>query len=326
MCGLVNHALLEHLVQDQLLALFDLFRVVIHVINRRVVGQSGEHRALRQRQLGHVFAEISFGCGLYAVAAVAEVDCIEVHGQDAVFIVDHILQCKRAEDLVELALDRIVVILGRIFDQLLGDGRAAILLTAEQPVFHRAQRALPVHAAVRVKTLVLDRDHRVFQVLRDLVAVHPFAALVAAQGFINHIFACVWILCIDKAVEVQAQVAVEFICRFLCGGIDIGVDIIRKRNAAETGAKHTDKQQRQQDTGDKMPSAGSLFFASCQFGFLLARRQPRRGVLSHQTKAASDMFPTHGGIIPHSPANSKQILHWSANSLQFFRAYSGQIH
>ena len=161
MCRLVNHALLEHLCQDQLLALLDLLRMVVHIINRRVVGQSGEHGAFRKRQLGHILAEIAVCCSLHAVATVAKKDRIQIHGQDAVLIVYHILKCERAENLIDLALDRIVVLICCVLNELLGNGRAAVLRTAEQPVFHRAKRAFPVHTVVRIKTLVLDRDRSI---------------------------------------------------------------------------------------------------------------------------------------------------------------------
>ena len=245
--GLIDHALIEHLTEDELLTLLDLFRVVVHVVDRRVVGQAREHRALGQRQLGYILAEVAVGRGLHAVAAVAQIDGVQVHGEDAVLVVHRVLERKRAEDLIDLALDRIVVVLGRVLDQLLGDGRAAVLLAADQPALDRAQRALPVHAAVRVKALVLDRDRRVLEVLRDLLAVHPFAALVAAQRFIQHIFPAGGVLGIDKAVQVQAEVVVDLVCRLLRRGVDIGMDIVGERHAAEAGAQHADEQQRQQD-------------------------------------------------------------------------------
>ena len=68
-------------------------------------------------------------------------------------------------------------------------------------------------------------------------------------------------------------------CRFLRGWIDVCMHIIRKRNAAEAGAKHTDKQQRQQHAGYHMQDARSFSFASCQFGFLLARRIDAAGLI-----------------------------------------------
>ena len=290
---LVDHALIEHLVENDDLALLDLIRMVVHVVDRGVVGQAREHRTFRERQLGHILAEVGVGRGLHAVAAVAEVDRVEVHGQDAVLVVYHVLQRKRAEDLVDLTLDRIIVLIRCVLDQLLGDGRAAVLRAAEQPVFHRAQRALPVDAVVRVKALVLDRDHRVLEVLRDLLAVHPFAALQAAQRFIQRLLPGLRVGRIDKRIQVQAEVVADLGRGLLCGGVDIGMDVVRKRNAAETGAKHTDKQQRQQYTGDDMPDAGTSFFASCQFGLLLARRAfPLGSLISIRTQSASVLFPT----------------------------------
>ena len=180
--------------------------MVVHVVDRRVVGQARENRAFGQRQLGYVLIEITVGRGLHAIAAVAEVDRIKVHGQDAVFVVDLILQRNRAENFIDLTLDRVVFLVGRVFNQLLRDRRAAVLVAADQPALDRAERALPVHAAVLVKAFVLDGDGSILQILRDFFTVDPLAAFQTAERSIQRFRARFVVDCIDKRVQIQAEV------------------------------------------------------------------------------------------------------------------------
>ena len=270
--GLIDHPKLQHFAENILLPLLDLFRMVIRVIDRRIVGQARQRSALRQAQLGYILAEIGGRGGFYAIAVVAKVNRIEIHLQNTILVPDLILQRERAENLVDLTLDRIIVLIGDVLNELLGDGRTAVLVIAHQPVDNRTERALPVHAVVLVEAFVLDGHDRVFQILRDILAVLPNAVFHAADGFIQRFLSRFGINRIDKRVQIQAKTLAQIGCCFLRGWIDVCMYIIRKRNAAEAGAKHTDKQQRQQHAGYHMQDARSFSFASCQFGFLLARR------------------------------------------------------
>ncbi len=74
-----------------------------------------------------------------------------------------------------LRLIRVILVLSDVFDELLRDRRAAVLVAAEQPALDRADRAPPVYAVVLVEALVLDGDDGVLEIVRNFVAVDPFA-------------------------------------------------------------------------------------------------------------------------------------------------------
>ena len=185
MLGLGDIALLQHLVEDDLLTQLVLLQGVvgdIGVIAGGVVGDADEAGALGQRQLRHRLAEIGEGGGAHTVAALAQVDVVEVHLQD-LFLAVVALELQGAEDLQDLPLHRHVVVLGHVLDELLGDGGAAVgVLHPQEHVEEGAARPPPVHALVLPEALVLDGHQGVDQVLRDLLIVHLYTVLLPVEG------------------------------------------------------------------------------------------------------------------------------------------------
>ena len=212
-----NHVLIEHLRQNGLLTRFYLVGMVIYVVDGRIVGQSGQNGAFRQVELRNILAEVTVCRGLHAVAVVAEVDGVEVHDEDAVLVIDLLFERKSTEDLVYLALDGVIFVLSDVFDELLRDRRAAVLVAAEHPALDRAERAPPVYAVMLVEALVLDGDDGVLEIVRNFVAVDPFAVLAALDGLINGLLACLRVRRIDERVEVQTETFADFGSSFLRG-------------------------------------------------------------------------------------------------------------
>ena len=127
--------------------------------------------------------EIRAGGGLDAVGALAEVDRVQVLGQDLV-LAPVALESVGKRRLAELLQDRSAAFrFQRLLDELLGDRRGALFRAlAEDVVQERAADAPEVDAAVFVEAGVLDRDHRVLHVRRDLARGEQDFVLVAGQG------------------------------------------------------------------------------------------------------------------------------------------------
>lgn len=129
---LVDPALLIHLLEDGLLPGFIVLAADEGVVLRGVVRDADDARALGEREVLRFLAEVGLGGSVDAVAALAEVDDVEVPLHD-LFLIIGLLEFERLEDLEQLALHGDIVLLGEVFDELLRDGRAA------EVVFHRQE-------------------------------------------------------------------------------------------------------------------------------------------------------------------------------------------
>ena len=148
---------------------------------RGVLGDAGEHGALRERQILDLFVEVAPRSHFDAERIAAEVDGIQVVRQDN-FLAHDALEFHRkvlllnfsgqllAEALFPAAVEEIV------FDELLGDGRAAA--RTRSPANHtdnRAHNGARVDAVVLPEPLVLNRDKGIDQVLRQFLIGRLFA-------------------------------------------------------------------------------------------------------------------------------------------------------
>ena len=179
-----------------------------------VVGDGDEAGALRHVQLGDVLAEVELRRGLDAVAALAQVDGVEIVLQDLLLgVVLLELQCP--EDLPHLAVDGVAVVAGHVLEHLLGQGGAAVCgLGPDEEVRRGAKSALPVHALVLEEPVVLDGHGGLRQGRGHLVIVHPDAVLVAVDRLVLHPLPGLLVLIIDDGAQVH--------------GIVVGVDVQRR--------------------------------------------------------------------------------------------------
>ena len=193
---LLDHALLIHILQHQQLAAAVVLQGPIadeRIIAGGIVGNGDEAGALRHGQVLSILAEIHPGRRLRTVAGLAEIHRIEIGVENHVLVV-LLFQLQRPVDLRHLAFDGGLVVAGDVFDKLLGDGRPALYAAAGDGAEHSPGGALPIHALVLVKALVLDGHRRIPQALRDLVACKEDAVLTIIQGLIQLVFPRVGIL------------------------------------------------------------------------------------------------------------------------------------
>ena len=201
---------LRHLVQDQFLALLvqlpggdggavlpGVGPFILGVVEGRVVGDSDDTGALRRRQVLGGLAEVVFRCRLHAAAAAAQIDHIQVQLQNLAFRVV-LFKFQRPEDLLDLAVDGILVLAGHIFQHLLGDGGAAVAIVAAGEGQQRsAQGPLPVYTVVTEKTLVLNGHRCLPQIGRHIVDVDQDTVLLPVDLLELHPLTALLVLIID---------------------------------------------------------------------------------------------------------------------------------
>jgi hypothetical protein len=176
-----DELLLEHETQDRSPARLRRLRV-----RHRVVGAGARRQAGEQGGLGQVdgfcaLVEVNARRHLDAVGAVAEVDRVQVGGEDAVLRPGP-LELPGERRLLHLAADRPLLLRVRVLDELLRDRRAALdeFLVADVGP-GRAHDAAEVDSLVLPVAPVLDGDDRLLHDGGDLLRAHEHPALVSAQ-------------------------------------------------------------------------------------------------------------------------------------------------
>ena len=165
-----------------------------------------------------------------------------------------------AEDLGDLSLDGGLIIIGQVFNELLGDGGAALDIAAGKHAHHRLGGTPPVHAVVLPEPAVLDGHGGVLEVLGHILIVHPLGvgdAEYLAQFFI---LSGTLVLIVHHTVLVHIE----------AGEIHVGlrenhVDNIHCRKAGQESAGGQENQQQRADD----PHHAALFLFAL---FTAARR------------------------------------------------------
>ena len=179
--GFVKIALLIHLAKDVFLTFLIILNAVERVVVRRQIRYADNGSGFGNGKILCVLTEVGLCRRLHAVAALAEIHGVEIPFEN-LFLIVLLLEVQRLEYLQKLSLHGDVVLLGEVFDKLLGYRRAAEGGTAGEHIKCSVRRAEPVNALMRVKALVLNGDERILHVLRDLIPVHPDAVFAAADG------------------------------------------------------------------------------------------------------------------------------------------------
>ena len=192
---LVDVALLQHLLKDEVASGQRVLRVRAGREGGGRGDDPGEHRRLVRQQLGGagvsafgqalgvVLAEVGARGGLDPVGALAEVDGVQVLGQDLVLVplALEVVGEGRLAQLLEHGPR--VLRLERVLYELLRDGRGALDRAAGKDVLdHRSADPPEVHSLVLVEALVLDRDHGLLHVGVDVLGLDQDPAGVREQG------------------------------------------------------------------------------------------------------------------------------------------------
>ncbi len=230
-------ALVEHRLQDEVPPLPRCLWVRRRVVARRVARDAGEQRRLGPAELVRAVVEVGQRRLLHAVGAVAEVDRVQVGGQDPV-LRPALLELPREGRLLQLAADRALALRVRVLDELLCDRRAAFddLLVADV-LPDRAHDPVDVDAAVLVEALVLDRDDRQLHPVRDLVRADEDSALLAAQHRQHALALAVVDVAVDLALLQPRRVERR--------------DLARHRGDEAEGERHRSQHEQDQEEAEQ---------------------------------------------------------------------------
>ena len=122
-------ALLIHLVEHGLAALLVVLGIVERIPARGVLGDARDRGTFGDRAFTDGLVEVQLGGGFDALTVVTEVDDVQIRFDDIVLAV-LAFDVQRAEDLSELSGEGHLAVVGDVLDQLLGQGRAAVVVPA----------------------------------------------------------------------------------------------------------------------------------------------------------------------------------------------------
>ena len=223
-----------------------------------VVGDGDEAGAFRRIQLRHILAEVELRRGLDAVAALSQIDGVQVHLQDLLLGVV-LLELQGPENLPHLAVDGVAVVAGHVLQHLLRQGGAAEGgPAAGEEVQRGGGGSGPVHAVVLKESVVLNGYGRLPQRVRDLFIVHPDAVFRAVDSLVFHPISGVPVLVIDDGAEIHGVVV----------GVDLqrrgqrGPDVHHKKPGKHRHCADAHQQDRPQDEDDLVSRSFGAFLLS----------------------------------------------------------------
>ena len=154
-------------------------------VGRVIAGSldAGRQRAgLRQGQIPRVHAEISLSRRLNAVGTVAEIDVVQIHGQNVV-LAHAAFQLPCQPDFLGLSGKGLLRAQMALTDQLHGDGAGPLRVAALPDVGRqRAEEPHHVHAVMAVKAQILRRQKYVPRLLGNVVEGDDHPVLTALDG------------------------------------------------------------------------------------------------------------------------------------------------
>ncbi len=224
-----------------------------------VVGDGRNGGALGQGQLADILVVQVVGAGLHAAGVADKAHRIEIGLKNRLLGIAAV-ERDGAKDLPHLAQRIVVVVAGDVLDQLLGNGGSALLgivqldLAAGQLAEHQVgggrDRALEVDAVVLAESLVLHGDKGVFQIVGDLVAVHPDAVGVVHQALVGLRLAGLRVDGVDGGGIAELQVFKAEQRGVVCRHLD---HIKAEHDRQHRGHDDPDADQHHQDAADVGP-------------------------------------------------------------------------
>ena len=288
--------LVEHFAENDLLALLVLFGVDIRVVDRGVIRNADERSALGKVELAHALAEIDLRRRLHALAVFAQRDDVEIQLHDLLFRI-FLFQLQRAENFHQLAAHGHLVAPGNVFDELLGNGRAARLALTEEHLDARLHGRKPVDALMILKALVLDGNAGMNQVFGDILILDPCAVRAAVELAQDHILPGLRVFIVDhgRLVERKAVDRIDLRRKIV---FDIQGKQARKNQRREEQHQH----HRAEDLSHALENAlcrgaGGLCMFICSHDIPPSIAKPAR--ISEQSAGTIHHFNFHRYIITH---------------------------
>ena len=239
-------------------------------VGRGRLGQPREQRALRGRELAHPFAEEGSRGRLHPEGAVAEVDLVQVHLEDAVLRIAA-LELDGEHRFLELAVETSIGGEEEHLGELLRDGAAALHdAAAPEVLIHGARDTHGIDAEVGVEACVLGGNHGLLEGRRHLGERDEDAALDVELGDLLVVF----------VVDLGAHARLEAL-QLGDGGQGAGENA-EHPEGGDAGGEHAHREHDHERHDDPaQPAAGTLGGAGGLFpsrlashGLLLYAREP----------------------------------------------------
>ena len=187
-------------------ALFVGFRVQIGVVLGGVVGDAHDTGTFLYRQFLQRLAEIDLRRALNAVGALPEIDGVEVPLQNFFFAVV-LFKFQRTENLHELPAHGDLLVIGEVFNELLGQCGAAVgAVSAHKHIGAGSQRPAPVHAVMLKKPLVLNGHRGVDHIFRNVGIGRPDTVFRRVQALKLHIISGLLVIGVDKGGLIESLI------------------------------------------------------------------------------------------------------------------------
>ena len=130
------------------------------IVAGRGLDQSGEHRRLRQRQLGNALVEIEARCCRHPVGTSSKVDPVEIACENLI-LPEAMVQPDGSESLPDLAVEAAFIADDLKLGQLLGDRTAAFDNPARTPVRVDGPGDTPrIYCPMRIEPPVFNAQNR----------------------------------------------------------------------------------------------------------------------------------------------------------------------
>ena len=175
-------ALLQHPAQHEIAPFQRPLGTVDGVARIGPLDDAGEHRQLREIELGEGLVVVSVGRRLGAIGAFAEEQHVDVELKH-LFLAELLLDLDRQQHLLELANESLFQRERDVARQLHGDGgRAGAHIRVQQNADDVVRERDVIDAAVFVEALVLGVQERVREVFRHVLEGHRNEAALAELG------------------------------------------------------------------------------------------------------------------------------------------------
>ena len=236
--------LFVHLLQDRKLTLAVVLLADIGIVEGGIVGNADQAGTFGSGELRHVLSEVDARRALHAVAALAEINRVEIPLHDLVLGI-HLFGGQRAEDLLNLSVDRHIVLVGQVLDQLLRDRGGTVGGIAAGKIGNGRKRSQPVHAVMLTEAFILDGDGRVYHIHRNLVIGDPDAVFGRLKLLQLPFLPRLGVNIINERSLRQGNV-VQFqrIRRRFCRGDHVRLQVVLQLHRKNGAGHRTDQQKR----------------------------------------------------------------------------------
>ena len=215
-----NFALTVHFFQNNLTAFLVVFRINKRVPFAWVLCNACYCGTFCNGAVLNILAKVKLGSRLTTLTVVTEVYNIEVCLKNFILGV-FVFKVEGSEYFSQFSCKRNLVVICDVLYKLLSYCRTAVAVASRYKGEYSTACSLPVNTAMLIKTLVLNGNHCVLHLLRNILEVNPYTVFTVVQCLIFLVLVGVLILYINVACKVKTDVVKVNACWLGCNSKDI---------------------------------------------------------------------------------------------------------